>query len=151
MSSAWSTTQSSTAVSSPRSAWVVPPLNTAASAALEISAVQQIQLEQLASHRGLGRPDPIVIYDALSFKDGSLTVETINATQAAAVDTLIAQQATLWLSTPFGDGYYIRIGPEPGGMSTSFGAKDQTINWTPSHIANPVRKITIPYVVVKRP
>lgn len=151
VSSPASSIVSSTATSSPPSAWFVPPLNPSASTAAEIEGLEQTQLEQLAAHWGLGRRDPIVLFDVVNYKDGSLTIKTINAAQAAAIDTLIAQQATLWLSTPFGDGYYIRVGPEPGGTTTTNGAKVQTISWEPSYIANPVRKIVIPYIVVKRP
>ena len=134
------------------SSWYLyDPLNPPADIAVFVTQFETSQTERSAVHYQLGQALPIVLTTTVGGSDGTVTIETITAAEYIALEALVASQHTLWLTSPLGDGYYVRLGPMPGGMSSGMGNKTRDTQFNMSTAANPVRQVQLTYLQMAKP
>ncbi len=135
--------------------WTLDPTDLTTALALDVQQHQTSRTAQQTAHTVLGPPNtttyPTIVSSAIGGRDGTLTVETHSATEFAAVEQLVNTQNTMWLSSPYGDGIYLRYGPQPGGMSSGVGNKTHDTATVPSPASTPVRTTALSYVGQPRP
>jgi hypothetical protein len=125
--------------------WVTSPLNPTIATSLSVVSYQMTQMEQATPHTVLGQEFPVILASVMGGKDGSLTVQTTSDAIWAQLQAVINAQQILWLTTPLGDGLYIRFGPTPGGMgSGGYGVTSKQAKILAS--ASNYREITLTYV-----
>ena len=135
--------------------WTLDPTNPASAVSASPMAVNVQQTEQSAAHYPVGQPGgisyPTIVSSGFNGEDGSLTWQTFDAPTYASLSALITLGKTVFVSSPFGEGYYGRIGPMPGGMSTGMGNKARDATLLPSVATAPVRSIGMTFVAQPRP
>jgi len=135
--------------------WLLNPLDPSTAMPIDVTSHQTSQMERSSSHTVLGLPGaptlPVILASGLGGSDGSITVVTTSPAEFAALTALTTSQATLWLSSPLGDGLYVRFGPLPGGMSTGMGNKVRDTKLAPSSLTSPYRTSNLTYVQQPRP
>lgn len=108
--SAWSA--SSTVAVASAVSWILKTLEPAPQVATDVRIIgpnSWDRVEQLGTFRPLGRSYPIVTASALGGRDGTLEIITIGAAEYASVSALLNYQGTLFVQSPFGDDFYLRI------------------------------------------
>lgn len=138
------------ATTSATSWWAINPLDPSAAISLTVTGHTSAQIEQSSAHTSIGIGLPQVIASAIGGSDGSIEVTTTTQTQYQALQEMLASQQIQWLISPLGDGLYIRIGPQPGGMSSGMGnqTRQSTVSGT---AASPVVVTTVTYNQVAAP
>jgi len=135
--------------------WLLNPLDPSTAMPIDVTSHQTSQMERSSSHTVLGLPGaptlPVILASGLGGSDGSITVVTTSPAEFAALTALTTSQVTLWLSSPLGDGLYVRFGPLPGGMSTGMGNKVRDTKLAPSSLTSPYRTSNLTYVQQPRP
>ena len=131
--------------------WLVPPLDTSLAVSPFVKAYTMTQTEQSAAHIQLGQSFATVVASAMGGKDGTITVQTTTPAQWTALEALINAQQICWMTNNLGDGLYVRIGPQPGGMSSGMGNTAKQSQVKPAGTNNPTRQITLTYIEMARP
>ncbi len=131
--------------------WLVPPLDTSLAVSPFVKAYTMTQTEQSAAHIQLGQSFATVVASAMGGKDGTITVQTTTPAQWTALEALINAQQICWMTNNLGDGLYVRIGPQPGGMSSGMGNTAKQSQVKPAGTNNPTRQITLTYIEMAKP
>jgi hypothetical protein len=131
--------------------WLVDPLNTSASFSPEVSAHTTSIMEQSTSHGQMGQKYPVVLSSVVGGTDGSITVESHSAAEWAALQALVTSQHVLWLTSPFGEAWYVRLGPMPGGMGGGTGNTVRQSQTQQSSSTAPIRSTQLIYIGQARP
>lgn len=142
--------------------WWLEAISTAAAAGnvsavpINVLSIKTIQAAPATAHYTLGAALPSVVTDVTFGAEGSMSVRTFTAAAYTTLKQLVAASSTLWLSSPYGDGLYVHIGP-PGASAgaTSGGgmpAQVRSGDLQPgSTAAQPVHTVTLSYLQVARP
>ena len=114
------------------------------------------QGEMSAAHYALGASLPTVISDVVGGRDGTVAVQTFDDSTYNALRGLLLSQATLWLSSPFGFGRYVRAGLAPGSSASTSGGGGSPLpvhkgGLDPQTGAARVRNLSIQFVEQPRP
>ncbi|MHB8188926.1 MAG: hypothetical protein ACYDHP_00570 [Ferrimicrobium sp.] len=141
----------SAATSTAGSWWLIDPLVTSASIPIFVTAHSSSQTEMSTATYTLGNPFPTVVASTVGGSDGNLTVQTVTPLEYTTLQKTLGDQRIKWLISPFSDGLYARVGPQPGGMSSGFGNQTRQTTLSPSTSAAPVTSTAITYVEVARP
>jgi hypothetical protein len=151
-SRAWSSIQS---VTTTTTSWrLMDPLSPPGMAIIVLTWNPQ-QREQSAAHYGIAEPGvtnyPTVVSSGFTGRDGTMTIQTFTAADYATLQTLLTSGRTVWLSSPFGDALYVRLGPQPGGMSSGMGNTVLNATLQPSVAVSPVRTMAVTFVEQSAP
>lgn len=119
-------------------------------------AAQPIQFnpsitEQSAAHQVLGQQTMHIIASAVMGTDMTATMEVFDAATFNGLMALATSQKTIFFSDPFGNSYYFRIAPGPGGMSSGMGNKIHDSQLLASTAAAPHRTVSLTGVAQPRP
>lgn len=114
------------------------------------------QAEQSAAHYALGSRLPTVISDVVGGRDGTIGVSTFDDATYNTLVGLLLSQATLWLSSPFGFGRYVRVGSAPGSSASTSGGGGSPLpvhkgGLDPQTGAARVRNLSLQFVEQPRP
>lgn len=139
------------ATTSTTSWWMIDPLNPGNALSLFVNGHSSSQTEQSTAHYTVGNPFPTITASTVGGSDGTLAVQTVTQAEYNALRTLMGSQAIQWLISPLGDGLYVRVGPQPGGMSSGYGNATRQSQLSPSSAANPVVVTNVTYVEVAKP
>lgn len=107
--------------------------------------------EQSAAHQVLGQATMNVIASAVMGTDMTATMEVFDVATFNGLLALVKSQKTIFFSDPYGNSYYFRIAPGPGGMSSGMGSKVHDTQILPSTAAAPHRTISLTGVAQPRP
>jgi len=83
--------------------------------------------------------------------DGVATFETFSNETFNGLEALLLSQATICVSSSFGELHYVRFGPQTGGMSSGVGNKTKDAKLHPSTAAGPYRATNVSFIAQPRP
>ena len=132
--------------------WEMDPTNvgSATNAQPEVQVLQRN--EQSAAHLAMGQPYLTVIAGVVGYRDASLGFFVSTPAVWQALEALLISQRTLFLSSPMGSSYYMRAGPQSGGMSSGSGSTLYRAELQPGSTATaPVQKVTVTFIAQPRP
>ena len=133
-------------------AWEMDPTNVSTAIAAQFDDWTAMRNEQSAAHLVAGVPYPTVLAGVMGAID--LALEFFVSTPAVwqGLEALLTSQKTLFISSPMGSSYYVRSGPQSGGLSTGMGNKVYSSKLQPGSTATaPVRTVTVTFVAQPRP
>lgn len=122
--------------------WELDPTNPAGAINAQPIAFNPQQYEQGAAHEVLGQGTPNYVSYVMQQKDMTATMELFSAAVYKGFLALTTSQKTIFFSSPFGESYYFRIAPAPGGTGGG-GSKAHDTQWLPSGYAAPHLQIAI--------
>jgi hypothetical protein len=135
--------------------WLLNPLVTSGATFAALTGVVIVQIEESAAHypigSGTGPIYPTVVSSGFEGQDGTATAQTFTAANYAAIVAILASGQTAFLSSPFGDGLYVRFGPAPGGMSSGVGNTVRSATLLASAATAPARTLALSWVSQPRP
>lgn len=142
---------SSAVQTTPTTWWLIDPLAPANALSVFVTAHTSSQTEQSTAHYTIGDPLPTVVASTVGGSDGSITVQTVSVAEYQALRNLMGSQAIQWMVSPVGDGLWVRVGPQPGGMSSGYGnaTRQSTLGTSPA--TSPVQNTVVTYLEVSRP
>jgi hypothetical protein len=133
--------------------WWLDPTNPPGAVEANLTQFNPQVTEQSTAHLVMGQSVPNVVASAMGGTDGTGEVWLNSVAAEAAFSLLLKSQRTLFLSSSYGQGYYVRIAPSTGSSGGSGGsgnmAKDQHV--APSTASQPVQTINITWVAQARP
>lgn len=116
------------------------------------------QAERASANYGLGAVYPVIISDVVGGHDGTVQAQLFDDPTFLILAGLLTSQSTVWLSNPFGDGWYVRAGLAPGSsasVSSSGGGgsplPSKKGSLDPQTGAARVRSLSIQFVEQPRP
>ena len=135
--------------------WVFDPTAPSGAVTVTVTALEVVQIEQSAVHIPIGQSDettfPTVMSSGFTGLDGTATIQAFSAATYASVIALALSAKTLLLTSPFGDLFYIRLGPQPGGMSSGISNKVRDTTMLASTPAHPMRTMALSWIAQPRP
>jgi hypothetical protein len=135
--------------------WFLNPLTPSGAVSPAVLSPVISQTEQSAVHFPIGQGGnltfPTVVSSGFNGLDGTATLQTYTAATYASVVALLISGQTAFISSPFGVGYYVRMGPQPGGMSSGTGNKARVAALLPSISTAPVQSIAMSWIAQPRP
>lgn len=130
--------------------WLINPL-TKTAISMFVTAHSTAPTEKSTAHFTIGQNLPTIVASTMGGDDGSFTVQTVTAAEFQALKTVMSSQAVQWMMNPLGDGLYVRVGPQPGGMSSGMGNQTRQSSSVMSSVNNPVKTTQVTYNQVARP
>lgn len=136
--------------------WIFDPTNPSTAVKAVVTALEIVQMEQSAVHVPIGDGSDDVNYVTVisagfNGLDGTAVVQAFSAASYQKLVALATSGKTLLFSSPFGDVFYVRLGPMPGGMTSGAGNKAHDAIMQPSTPENPKRTMNISWVAQPRP
>lgn len=131
--------------------WQLDPTNPSTAVAAQPIQFNPSNTEQSTAHHVLGQATMQVIASAMMGTDMTATIELFDAATYTKFFALLTSQKTVFFSDPFGFGYYFRIAPGPGGMSSGIGNKAHDTQLLASTAAGPHRTLVITGIAQPRP
>ena len=132
--------------------WVmVDPLNTAGGILMIVTGFQVNQWAQQVAHYALGNSVPGVISDVSNPPGAAMTVSTFSTDDYDDLVAILTSLTTVWVSSPFGDGFYVRPGPAPGAVASTVGVAQHQSKLNPGGLVTPKRDTNVTWVQVARP
>lgn len=131
--------------------WELDPTNPSGATAAQPIQWNPSNTEQSTAHQVLGQETMIVISSAMMGIDMTASMELFDAATWSDFYDLATSQNTIFFSDPFGNSYYFRIAPGPGGMSSGMGNKAHDTQLLPSTSAAPHRTLAITGIAQPRP
>jgi hypothetical protein len=131
--------------------WEFDPTDLSTAVAAQVTQFNPQVTEQSAAHLVMGQQTPIVVANAMGLTDGAATFETFDSPTYAGLTKLLRSQKTIFLSSPFGESYYARFGPQSGGMSGGMGNKTKDAQLHPSTAAAPHHETSVTFIAQPRP
>lgn len=133
-------------------AWEFDPTNVATAIAAQFDDWTAMRNEQSAAHLVSGQQYPTVIAGAMGAIDLALEFFVSTPVIWQGLENLLISQKTLFISSPMGSSYYLRAGPQSGGLSSGMGNKVYSSALQPGSTATaPVRKVAVTFVAQPRP
>lgn len=131
--------------------WELDPTNPSSAISAQPMQFNPSITEQSTAHQVLGQSTMLIIASAVMGTDMTATFEVFDAPTYIGLMALATSQKTVFISDPFGNSYYFRIAPGPGGMSSGMGNKAHDTQLLPSTAAAPHRTINLTGVAQPRP
>jgi hypothetical protein len=131
--------------------WEFNPLNLSTAVAAQVTSWSAQVTEQSTAHLVMGQPTPNVVANAMGKTDGVATFETFSNETFNGLEALLLSQATICVSSSFGELHYVRFGPQTGGMSSGVGNKTKDAKLHPSTAAGPYRATNVSFIAQPRP
>ena len=136
--------------------WLFDPLNTPGAITVPVMTLNApVRYELSAAHYPIGNPTqtsyPTVVSSGYMSGDGTAKIQTFTAANYAGLAALLTVGRCVCISSPFGEFYYARLGPQPGGMASGTGNKALDVTLLPSAATSPVRTLNVSWVGIARP
>ena len=132
--------------------WELDPTNVGTAVAAQVDQRTVMRTEQSAAHLAMSQAYPTVVANAMGGLDGQLEFFVSTPAVWQALEALLTSQKTVFISTPLGTSYYVRFGPQSGGMSSGMGNTVYTSALQQGSTAsNQVLKVMVNFVGQPRP
>ena len=131
--------------------WEVDPTDITTTVSAQPTQFNSSHTEQSSAHGVLGQTTMNVVAYAMQGTDMQATFETFDAPTYTGLRALALSQKTVFISSPFGESYYFRLAPQPGGMSTGMGNRAHDAQLLPSSAGGPHRVLQLTGISQPRP
>ncbi|HVD04357.1 MAG TPA: hypothetical protein VNF75_09560, partial [Candidatus Dormibacteraeota bacterium] len=131
--------------------WELDPTDPSTAVAAQPIQWNPSSTEQSAAHQVLQQTTMNVVASAMMETDMNAQFEVFTAAIYNGIWALATGQKTVFFSDPFGNAYYFRIAPQPGGMSSGYGNLTHDTQLLPSTSAAPHRTVAVTGVASARP
>lgn len=133
-------TTTSPVTAAPTSWWLKDPTDATVNQPINVNQPPKTsRTEQSGVFYPLGRTRPIVVADAMTGADGSVNILTLTAAAYTGLLALLNRQRVLFLESPFGESWYVRL----------TNSRDTTLQR--SAAAAPYRQTSVTYVETDAP
>lgn len=133
-------TTTAAVTAAPTSWWLKDPTDATVNQAVNVNQPPKTsRVEQSGAFYPLGRTRPVVVADAMTGDDGAIGLLTLTAAAYTALLVLLKRQRVLFLESPFGESWYVRL----------MGSRDTTLSR--SAAAAPYRQTSVTYVETDMP